>query len=58
MGDDARQQEMEELRRKVRLLEDELKRKQHQPEKPYERSREAEPAPPKKEKVRTKIEAK
>ena len=25
MGDDARQQEMEELRRKVRLLEDELK---------------------------------
>jgi hypothetical protein len=49
---------MEELRRKVRLLEDELKRKQHQPEKPYERPREAEPAPPKKEKVRTKIEAK
>lgn len=50
-GDDARQQETEELRRRVRLLEDELKRKQQQPEKPYERPREPEPAQPKREKV-------
>ncbi|XP_071137463.1 centrosomal protein of 290 kDa-like isoform X1 [Mytilus edulis] len=50
-GDDARQQETEELRRRVRLLEDELKRKQQQPEKPYERPREPEPAQPKREKT-------
>ncbi|XP_060063320.1 centrosomal protein of 290 kDa-like [Ylistrum balloti] len=45
-GDNARQQEYDEMRRRVRLLEDELKRKQQQPEKPYERQKEA-PAPPK-----------
>lgn len=51
--EESRQQEYDEMKRRIRLLEDELRRKQQQPEKPYETPREPVPPPPKatKEKV-------
>ncbi|KAJ8314697.1 hypothetical protein KUTeg_006847 [Tegillarca granosa] len=39
-SDDHKQHELEEMRRRVRMLEDELKRKQQVAEKPYERVKE------------------
>lgn len=43
IGEETKQREYEEMRRRVRMLEEELKRKQQQPEKPYEITKETPP---------------
>ncbi|KAK3096658.1 hypothetical protein FSP39_002154 [Pinctada imbricata] len=43
IGEESKLKEYEEMRRRVRLLEEELKRKQQQPEKPYEMPKEPPP---------------
>lgn len=43
IGEETKQKEYEEMRRRVRMLEEELKRKQQQPEKPYEITKETPP---------------
>ncbi|XP_061195068.1 centrosomal protein of 290 kDa-like isoform X3 [Saccostrea echinata] len=53
IGEETKQKEYEEMRRRVRMLEEELKRKQQQPEKPYEISKET---PPIKELTKEKSE--
>ncbi|XP_056015074.1 centrosomal protein of 290 kDa-like [Ostrea edulis] len=53
IGEESRHKEYEEMRRRVRMLEEELKRKQQQPEKPYEISKET---PPIKELTKEKSE--
>ena len=45
-GEENTKREMDELRRQVRLLEDELKRKRQTAEKPYEQKKESPREPP------------